>query len=80
MTILVAPTKGVARHARALIEERSMSDPACPVCGGKMVFMYGLRDYDRWVCLEREPGSTLFCRGEIELDTTTTPDELQEAR
>lgn len=58
-----------------------MSKPACPVCGGQMMFMYGcLWDYDRWVCLEQEPGSTLFCRGEIELDTTTTPDELQEPR
>lgn len=51
-----------------------MTSPPCPVCGGPMIMMYGCGwDYDRWLCGDR------ICDGEIELDTTTTPEEMEDS-
>ncbi len=42
----------------------------CPVCGGIMLLMYGCGwDYDRLICGSRG------CPGEIELETTTYPEQ-----
>jgi ribosomal protein S27AE len=44
--------------------------PPCPICGSVMLAMYGCYfDNDRFVC------GTRYCDGEIELDTTSLPDE-----
>jgi len=52
------------------------NSPACPLCGHHpMQMLYGCQwDYDRWVCTQRT--SLSLCSGEIELDTTTTPEGL----
>lgn len=50
-----------------------MTRQPCPVCGGYMLMLYGCGwDYDRWLCGERG------CEGEIELETTTFPDEMED--
>lgn len=44
--------------------------PKCPAHNTTMMFMYGVGfDYDRWLCMERG------CYEEIELETTTYPEE-----
>jgi hypothetical protein len=43
-----------------------------------MIMMYGCGwDYDRWLCGEIASDGML-CDGEIELDTTTTQEEVEE--
>lgn len=55
-----------------------MESPKCPVCGGEMQFMYGGDwDYDRWICAEWVK-PLVICQGEIELETTTTPEGMDE--
>jgi hypothetical protein len=52
--------------------------PKCPVCGDpNMIWMPGVGwDYDRWLCGRLMPGRrVLVCDGEIELETTTYPEE-----
>lgn len=45
----------------------------CPKCGGQLYMMYGGGwDYDRIVC------HTRLCDYEIELETTTFPEETEE--
>jgi len=49
-----------------------MTEPECPICGWRMSFFYGCQwDYERWLCWN------LSCAGEIELYTTTEPDEVE---
>lgn len=55
-----------------------MKGPECPICGGYMIMMYGCGwDYDRWLCGEIASDGML-CGGEIELETTTTPEEVED--
>jgi len=55
-----------------------MTRPPCPVCGGHMIMMYGCGwDYDRWLCGEIASDGML-CDGEMELDTTTEPEEVED--
>ena len=47
--------------------------PKCPVHGDSMLIVYGYGwDYDRWLC------GTIGCDFEIELETTTYPEEIEE--
>ena len=56
-----------------------MTCPPCPICGGHMIMMYGCGwDYDRWLCGEIASDGML-CDGEIELNTTTTPEDVEES-
>ena len=54
--------------------------PKCPVCGKPMLMIYGdYWDYDRWVCMVRDPQTLRLCPGEIELETSTElPEELRD--
>lgn len=50
----------------------------CPICGEKMAFIYGCGwDYDRWVCMEKVD-RFIICEGEVELDETTYPEEMEQ--
>jgi len=47
--------------------------PKCKKCGHDMITMYGCGwDYDRWIC------PACGCDFEIELETTTMPEEMNE--
>lgn len=51
----------------------------CPRCGEQMLLMYGCGwDYDKWVCMAK--GDRLFevCEGEVELETSTYPEEWRD--
>ena len=51
----------------------------CPLCGELMLLMYGCGwDYDKWVCMAK--GDRLFevCEGEIELETSTYPEDVDD--
>jgi hypothetical protein len=57
----------------------------CPKCGKPMLMMYGCGwDYDRWICphpiSDEEYARThiaRLCDGEIELTTTTFPEDIE---
>lgn len=52
----------------------------CPECGREMFLMLGSGwDNDRWLCVERDPRTLALCPGEIELETSTCPEEVEHA-
>ena len=54
-----------------------MKQPDCPICGEPMVFFHGCDwDNDRWYCMKKFDGR--LCKGEIELETTTYPEDFPE--